>query len=111
VDCSRHRHRYRHHHAAGILTCCPATINRGQATLTSDKVAINRIAGASSSSSSCIFRFCLSVSRITLLFEYIMCGLLQISEYILLVFMNLSVFYLSLRGYIPILHSKIKKKQ
>jgi hypothetical protein len=38
-----------------------------------------------------------------------MCELLHISEYILLVFMDLSVFYLSLRGYIPILHSKIKK--
>ena len=60
----RHRHRYRYrfrhrfrpcprlHHAAGILTCRSATINRGKATLTSDKVAINRTAGALLSSSS-----------------------------------------------------------
>ena len=48
VDSYRHRYRYRYryryrprpcphlHHAAGIFTCRPATINRGKVTLTSD---------------------------------------------------------------------------
>lgn len=37
--------------------------------------------------------------------------LLQISEYILLIYADLSVFPISLRGYIPILHCKINIKQ